>query len=908
MKTLRSIYVILAVFLLAPPAYAAQPADVLTCSTVSGCTAAAPCLWSATGTWTGCGGTIPDSNDAADVDHPVVYDMDGQSVTNVFVDSTFVWDLSPTNRDADGLRTLTAAGDVFCRTSGAKFIMGGSDRMQLNSTAARRQISTSDGCQIIIRGGALNTRIKAVTVAAATNPPCGTTAGSMITITPETGFNSTVAGALQTAIRTKRRVRFASGQMRNRQNEIARVNANGSFDLCTNFLDAAAGMQRGTPHVTFTNTFPLARHSVSIPVRIADCTGVNAPWWGCLGAGTANPGVVQEVPAVGDEITIYNDAFVGATTATGFQMFGISGGIDPMPTLENVTFYNLSSTGTSLGGIDFSPKTAGQVIPPPKGVHCHDYTSDVGACFRYRGAQNTTFDDFWVHDAVGGSNGNGALTIVTNNAATIPTDGITVTDGYFYRNRNGDISVGSGSQSLQNSGAVIQRNLSTEGCIASSGSCAGITVGSMRNFDISQNRVYWYSRADYRSSVSDPGSAFGIATGATAPAVQTNGAIYNNWITNIAGIGIQPGNDPANVSCVNNYVSHLSGSATNGGDHYSGIYKNWSMFGNGDGSGVQGAGKNVRGMYLYGVDPAYMNTADCVAAVGTGTGCTRAGMSVFNQPNLGSGERQISDIVCASLYDNHLIHTSGGNETGSCIIAPSGPNFPTVNVRVAHVTTDNRGVNYNYADETASFGSNLNPDYYFRTWWIADTCNGGSCAGTPHTYFLNDIAAMGANDFNIGVCTTTTTGITKSIGTFYRLKSAVTRQSVGAITGGDCASQTSGEHIVQDLGYRDPYGGDYNLRVDSALITGGADPAGSAVGIRAFRFNREFLKGLWGAAVTFDGEMPADISNGTCTGLTSCNQDTDGDGVLDLFDNCRRTPNPSQYDSDADGAGDVCDP
>jgi hypothetical protein len=54
--------------------------------------------------------------------------------------------------------------------------------------------------------------------------------------------------------------------------------------------------------------------------------------------------------------------------------------------------------------------------------------------------------------------------------------------------------------------------------------------------------------------------------------------------------------------------------------------------------------------------------------------------------------------------------------------------------------------------------------------------------------------------------------------------------------------------------------------------------------------------------------MPADISNGTCTGLTSCNQDTDGDGVLDLFDNCRRTPNPSQYDSDADGAGDVCDP
>lgn len=34
--------------------------------------------------------------------------------------------------------------------------------------------------------------------------------------------------------------------------------------------------------------------------------------------------------------------------------------------------------------------------------------------------------------------------------------------------------------------------------------------------------------------------------------------------------------------------------------------------------------------------------------------------------------------------------------------------------------------------------------------------------------------------------------------------------------------------------------------------------------------------------------------------------DTDGDGVPDLFDNCPRTPNQDQADSDDNGIGDAC--
>ncbi|MDP6944876.1 MAG: EGF domain-containing protein [Myxococcota bacterium] len=41
---------------------------------------------------------------------------------------------------------------------------------------------------------------------------------------------------------------------------------------------------------------------------------------------------------------------------------------------------------------------------------------------------------------------------------------------------------------------------------------------------------------------------------------------------------------------------------------------------------------------------------------------------------------------------------------------------------------------------------------------------------------------------------------------------------------------------------------------------------------------------------------------------TSCEADSDGDGIVDSLDNCPQDSNAGQYDLDDNGAGDACDP
>ena len=71
------------------------------------------------------------------------------------------------------------------------------------------------------------------------------------------------------------------------------------------------------------------------------------------------------------------------------------------------------------------------------------------------------------------------------------------------------------------------------------------------------------------------------------------------------------------------------------------------------------------------------------------------------------------------------------------------------------------------------------------------------------------------------------------------------------------------------------------------------------IGIRAFRFDRAKLNAIWADTLTFDYTFPKNIANVP-------NTDTDGDGVIDLHDNCDFHWNPSQLDTNENGKGDAC--
>jgi len=72
-------------------------------------------------------------------------------------------------------------------------------------------------------------------------------------------------------------------------------------------------------------------------------------------------------------------------------------------------------------------------------------------------------------------------------------------------------------------------------------------------------------------------------------------------------------------------------------------------------------------------------------------------------------------------------------------------------------------------------------------------------------------------------------------------------------------------------------------------------------------FNGTPPNGSWRLFITDDaGQDFGSINNGWTLTLDT-EVDTDGDGVVDVDDNCPFAPNPNQADTDSDGIGDACD-
>jgi hypothetical protein len=170
------------------------------------------------------------------------------------------------------------------------------------------------------------------------------------------------------------------------------------------------------------------------------------------------------------------------------------------------------------------------------------------------------------------------------------------------------------------------------------------------------------------------------------------------------------------------------------------------------------------------------------------------------------------------------------------------------------------------------------------------------------TIRINDIAGTHLDGAPIIQCAAVGK-IHEQVGTYLRNNSPVIAESVGPIAG-ICDFPGTG-FAFDGLDFRDRDAYDYGYAAGAPGLVLGQAPAGSALGARAFRFDRDRLGILWGYGLDFThtaGEgapapFPADITN-------QSNSDTDDDGVIDLHDNCVQKFNPSQWDTDSD----ACDP
>jgi hypothetical protein len=130
--------------------------------------------------------------------------------------------------------------------------------------------------------------------------------------------------------------------------------------------------------------------------------------------------------------------------------------------------------------------------------------------------------------------------------------------------------------------------------------------------------------------------------------------------------------------------------------------------------------------------------------------------------------------------------------------------------------------------------------------------------------------------------------------------SAITNSSVGALNNGDAtptsANNAYGPFLATDL--TNPTLSGFNLWGSATDNTG---PGNTDL----FLF-----KYVAGTAPTGNAAVTAVPAQARLTASQLqfvALQDTDGDGIPDILDNCTLVPNPTQLDADGDGYGNICD-
>ena len=829
-----------------------EQALAATCQSKPACATTA-CSFADPATWT-CART-PTADDLCWISpgHTVVVKDNGLVCGRVRIDGTWVFDEGSAGRDAAGFRNF----EFKVASPSAQVITGGSTgrmtarqgtRLRFDTSLGKGLITWLDGFVFDLQGDVVETTARSVIGPLVDTALCGSDAPLKYVIEPASGIANAQVG---------RRVVFQSGALRTRQFEIVEVTPS-SFSFCGRLPDGtgpacrtgASCGQRLAGHAPI-GTFPSvqppdgSRHATPSVAGNAVCTGPQSPEPYCagVGRGTAFP----IVPAAGDRLALVRDVWLEQSAGVGGFLI-IGNEQSRMPVLRGL---NVSGGA----GISIRSGTSSGTPADWEFINYHDYTGGglVALGFKnFRMAWNACHDS-----APGADEAAGCLEYLP--FSSVGADGVRFEDNDIYRTRGNGINFNSVNSAQFATGAAIRRNLVHDGCTTLSGECGGIEVNACVACSVDHNVVYDINRVDGTA-----GTCLRVG-GSGGDHVADRTIVRDNWAVNCgeAGIDTAAGGDSAQgVTMVNNYVSNVRTTGGVGGRWFGNVVRNIAMIQNSQFPILYNP-ILAEGNVLIGNDPLVASGPGCAG------GCGAVGiMSQSGTGNSNSTPVRYLDDVILGFHSPY---------TMACIY-PVGP--LAADHRIAQITCDGMGA----------------PVYPVR---LADWS-----PSAPTQAIVTNLAALRADGKPIVDCSTSAQAL-ESIGTLLWLQSDSISDSVGAPSD-DCGTPGPLWNLP-DLQLRDPDRYDYNYEPPAQGLTLASNPPGGPVGSRAFRFTRARVSLLWGG-LDFDhtaGELgtapfPADVAN-------LDNTDSDGDGVIDLHDDCPSTYDPNQWDRDGDGTGDACD-
>ena len=854
---------------------AAWAAACTTSGAVNDC-ALEVCKFSDADTWTACGGAIPTTTDDVTVSNGdrVNFDVAAATVRSLRVNNggQFLCPENAANRDANGYRVLTVTGksatnDIILETNTTTSFRHGC-KLILDSTTERIDINFSSPAAFFdFQGRVTETSVTAVVDNAATIGNCGasfTGTARAWTITVDQNRAPAVTAA-NAALFIGRRIMFRTGELRPRHFEIIDVPADGQIDICSGLLAADSNGQFLTPFVSIASQ---GRYSNLGTVQ--SITDDTAAWY--------------SAPAAGDEISIVEDAYLLGDGANG-QFFANAGaGYDTMPFYYATTVGGVTSSDTfgeatknALGVWEVT--ASGTTVPRALSYNNLFGLIGVGG-IRYEGVQDFDIELNALHDMPAGCSGCAVIILTeTDNRAQAPAD-IGVYDNVIYRPSANGIWVTSGliGNGVCSSNVSMRRNLGFD----------GITYGSQPpeppyilridgciDCDISLNRSQ-----DWFAVGNDAVSSFGIHPEIAGDDCFPVGHASRNFSVN-AGAGHLGGSGSdgllSGVSAVGNYFSHSGRSGLSNGNLFGNIITDVNLFGLAVQSDRNEAvlaipQGTVAGNALLG-NPNTYSANECDN--GVGNGCSGFGIYIENSWH------QIT-AKPVTIMDN-VIGFTDHDDAGGCFRVRA--DFDAA-VTIDHNTCD--GFRDTLTDSGTVTGFDL-----------------GSAPTTSTTYTLNDNLATHLNGGASVVCASDA-DLIDNAGTQYRVDSHVAAEIAGTSTG-TCTTPATfvvGQGSDQ---YVDRSGFNYALRPNSSART--ACSGSSVCGSRVFNFDMDPIEAVWGRVV-IDGAMPPNFCNLPDEADGSINTDcidSDGDGIVNLHDNCDLTPNPAQTDGDGDGKGCACD-